>query len=69
MTVGNFLTPYFETKVESLLLTNPKFNFFSKATLRPLYIIGVPLGLSVNNNTLGTLGFSPMNVLILALVI
>lgn len=36
MTEGNFLTPYLPTKTLSLLLTRPKFSFFSKATLKPL---------------------------------
>ncbi len=36
ITEGNFFTAYFATKTLSLLLTSPKFSFFSNATLNPL---------------------------------
>lgn len=57
ITDGKFLIPYLLTRLVSVFLTSPKFNFFSKATLSPLYIIEMPLGLSVKSRTLGTLGF------------
>lgn len=56
MIEGNFLIPYFVTKESSVFLTIPKVNFFSNATLNPLKTEGIPF-LSLNNNTLGTLGF------------
>ena len=69
ITVGNCLTLYLSVRMVSLFLINPKLSFFSKATLSPLYIIGVPFGLSVKRRTLGTLGFSFKKVWIFPLVI
>jgi len=57
MIVGNFLILYLSTNISSVFLTIPKNNFFSKATDKPLNMMGIPF-LSVNNSTLGTEGAS-----------